>query len=57
MNYNLKPNISFCYEMRPFGNVNGLGQILPDEEIVENAEEVFASIVSILKDSIGKEIA
>lgn len=57
MNLNLSPNVSYCYEMRPAGNSDGLGQILPDDQIIQNAEEVFASIVTILEEAIEREIA
>lgn len=57
MNFHLKPNVSYCYEMRPSSNANGLGQVLPAAEIIENAEEVFVSIVSILQQSIEKKVA
>lgn len=57
MNFNLKPNVSYCYEMRPAGNNDGLGQVLPDVEIIKNAEEVFASIVAILQEAIARDIA
>lgn len=57
MNFNLRPNVSYCYEMRPAGNNDGLSQVLPDNQIIQNAEEVFASIVTILGEAIEQEIA
>lgn len=43
---NQKPKIVYCYEL-------STNHILPDEEIIETGEEIFASIVTIFKETIS----
>lgn len=57
---NLKPNVTFSYELRPTRaeeNINGLGLLLPTDQIVEVSEEIFASIVAILEAAFEREFA
>lgn len=57
---NIKPNVSFTYELRPTRaeeNIDGLGLLLPTEQIVDVAEEVFASIIAILEAAFDKDFA
>lgn len=61
---NLKPNVTFMYEMRPTRGEDGsdaeeserkMG--LGPEEVIENAEEIFASITTILLAAIEIDFA
>lgn len=56
---NLKPNVTFMYELRPTREEDrdDTGLLWPAEKIVEVAEEVFVSIVAILKAAIEKEFS
>jgi len=50
----------FSFELRPTRaeeSLTGLGLVLPTDQIIEVAEEVFAAIVTILEAAIEKEFA
>lgn len=52
--------MTFSYELRPTRQeeqTNGLGLLLPTDQIIDVAEEVFASIVAILEAAIEIEFA
>lgn len=52
--HELRPNVTFEYEMRDKGYYGF--SLLPDQ-IIPNAIEVFASIVTILKEAQARGIA
>lgn len=59
---NLKTNVTFSFELRPRrpdessdGAYTGL--LLPTDQIIEVAEEVFAAITTILQEANLKEFA
>lgn len=52
--HELKPNVTFEYEMRDTGYY--AFSLLPDQ-IIPNAEEVFASIATIMKEAQLRGIA
>lgn len=50
----LKTNLTYAYELRDLGQY---GQTLPASQIIDNAEEVFSSIVAILREAQTRGIA
>lgn len=57
---NLSPNVTFTFELRPTRaeeNLTRSGLILPTNEIVEVAEEIFAAITTILREAIAIDFA
>lgn len=52
--HELKPNVTFEYEMRDSGYY--AFSLLPDQ-IIPNAIEVFASILTIMREALSRGIA
>lgn len=50
---NKDPNIVYCYELRPTQE-SDYGMLLPADQIIDNSEEIFSSLITIFKESYNK---